>query len=176
MWTVIHELPLKPHVLKIGALHAEESFAFLCDVILSFSSTLCDANGTHVQTKLPDQRPIPALMNIDVNNKSFDSGHLSRSYLTSRLICAKLRSLSLLPSYFPWSPLLHVVLVSRAQSPIMRDDWGWNRSKSRSQCSLLAEASFPCTQRAGEKRPLPWVEWVCVEHAPRFLSVVFTLK
>ena len=36
--------------------------------------------------------------------------------------------------------------------------------------SLLAEASFPCIQRAGEKRPLSWVESVCVERVPRFLS------
>ena len=36
--------------------------------------------------------------------------------------------------------------------------------------SLLAEASFSCIQRAGKKIPLPRVESVCVEHAPRFLS------
>ena len=45
-----------------------------------------------------------------------------------------------------------------------------DESQIWSDVSLLAVASFPCIQRAGEKRPLPWVESVCVEHAPRFLS------
>ena len=33
--------------------------------------------------------------------------------------------------------------------------------------SLLADASFPCIQRAGEKIPLPWVESVSDQAAVR---------